>query len=193
MGEWLVLLVVVLTVPVLLMGGAVALAASSLRRANRLMPGRAAGSIPVTWLWSPGTAAALHRRLRYVCQLSAPLAGPPAGGRRLRRRRGGGLDGISRLAGEVLAEAVALDRELVATNYLPRGLPRAQALAEMEAQVRSLESSARRVQQLSARRTQLARPGGPADLTLDQRIAAMEDALNELGPEPGSLTRPPLQ
>ena len=193
MGEWLVLLVVVLTVPVLLMGGAAAFAASSLRRANRLMPGRAAGSVPVTWLWSPGTAAALHRRLRYVCQLSAPMASQAAGGRRLRRRRAAGLDGISRLAEEVLAEAVALDRELVATNYLPRGLPRAQALAEVEARVRNLESSARRVHQLSARRTQLARPGGLADLTLDQRIAAMEGALDELDAEPGSLTRPPRQ
>ncbi len=193
MGEWLVLLVVVLTVPVLLMGGAVAFAASSLRRANRLMPGRAAGSIPVTWLWSPGVAAALHRRLRFVCQLSAPLARPPAGGARFRRRRVGGLDGISRLAEEVLTEAVALDRELVATNYLPRGLPRAQALAELEARVRNLESSARRVQHLSLRRTQLARPGGPAELTLDQRIAAMEGALDELGTEPGSLTRSPRQ
>lgn len=185
MGDWLVLLIVVLVAPVALLGGAAAVAATSLRRANRLLPGRGAGGAPLRWLWSPGAAAVLHRRLRYVCQLVSPLSMSARTGPRWRRHRQPPEDGISRLAGDVLHEAMALDRELVAANFMARGLPRAHALADLEAQVRELELSARRVRQLSARRAGLARPGGPSELSLDQRIAAMEEALAELAGGPG--------
>ena len=47
----------------------------SLRRANRLVPGREAPNAPVSWLWSPAPAAVLHRRLRASCKLAERGAG----------------------------------------------------------------------------------------------------------------------
>jgi hypothetical protein len=91
-------------------------------------------------------------------------------------------DGIARLAREVLEEAVILDRQVVSASYVVRGLPRAQALAALDYQVRAVEDAARRVHQLAARRAQLSRLPGVDTLSLDQRISAMEEALSELTP-----------
>ncbi len=186
MTDWLVLLVVVLVVPVALMGTAAAVAAGSLRRANRVLPGRFAANPPLWWLWSPGAAAVVHRRLRYICQLTQPVASPGASRPHLRRRRPVAHDAISELADEVISRAVALDRELLAAHALTRGLPRARALSDLDSRARALESSAHRVQQLAARRSGSPYGGGVSELTLDQRISAMEDAFSELGAVPNS-------
>jgi hypothetical protein len=182
----LVLVLVLLVTPVALLTGTAFLTTSTLRRANRLVPGRSAASAPLWWLWSPGTGAMLHRRLRSACELAASVATSRASTRRrLFRKVDPPRDGIADLAREVLEEAVLLDHHVVSASRTARGLPRAQALAALEYQVRAVEDAARRVHQLATRRAQLARPAGPAALSLDQRISAMEAALGELAaPEP---------
>jgi hypothetical protein len=87
----------------------------------------------------------------------------------------------------VLEEAVILDRQVVSASYVVRGLLRAQALAELDYQVRAVEDAARRVHQLAARRAQLSRLPGVDTLSLDQRISAMEAALSELAPPPSAV------
>lgn len=191
--EWfLVLLFVVLLAPVTLFFGAAFVAASSMRRANRLLPGRPQVSPPLRWLWSPSSPAMLHRRLRNACQLVASLAMPPPSRKRWRRPRHEPGDGIAELATEVLQEALVLDGQVVTASRFAHGLPRTQAMTALDYQVRAVEDAARRVHQLAARRAQLARLQEGV-LSLDQRIAAMEAALAELAP-PASvpLGRPPF-
>jgi hypothetical protein len=188
--EWfLLVLLVVLLVPVAVLTSAALVTAESLRRANRLMPGRTtATSPPLRWLWSPGAAAGLHRRLKSACHLVAGLARPlEPGGRWRRRRPAPPVDGIAQLARDVLEEAVILDRQVVSASYVARGVPRAQTMASLEYQVRAVEDAARRVHQLATRRALLARPPVPDALSLDQRIAAMEEALGELTPRPPAI------
>jgi len=184
--DWLLLMLfLVLLVPVaFLMAFAAwgALGVSSLRRANRVVPSRSAISAPLRWLWSPSPAAMLHRRLRSACALAGSVEGSLPRDRWPRRRREPVNDGIASLAQEVLQEAVALDRQLLSTSLLPRGVTRDQALTALDYQVRGLEEAARRVHQLATRRAQLARPTGPATLNLNERITAMEAALSELTP-----------
>jgi hypothetical protein len=102
------------------------------------------------------------------------------------------VDGIAELAREVLEEAVLLDRQLVAASYVARGFPRAQAMAALDYQVRSVEDAARRVHQLATRRAQLSRLPNPHALSLDQRISLMEEALGELTPRPPAVGPGPL-
>jgi len=182
--EWfLFLLVVVLLTPVVLFASAAFVATSSMRRANRLIPGRSPVTPPLRWVWSPSTAALLHRRLRNACQLVATQAAPALPSRkRFRRHRAMPVDSLAQLARDVLEEALVLDNQVVTASHLAHGLPRAQALAALEYQVRGVEDAARRVHQLATRRAQLARLTGPGALNLDQRIAAMEQALGELAP-----------
>ena len=185
-AEWFVMAISLLALPVVFLMAAAFVATSSLRRANRVLPGgRSSVSPPLWWLWSPGSAATLHRRLRAACDLAGSVVGPQARPHRWPRRSAAPpTDGIADLARDVLQEAVLLDREVVAASHIARGLPRSQALGSLDYQVRGVEDAARRVHQLAARRAQLARPNGPGALNLDQRIAAMEAALNELGPPP---------
>ena len=184
--DWLLLMLfLVLFVPVaflMALAGWGALGVSSLRRANRVVPSRSAISAPLRWLWSPSPAAMLHRRLRSACALAGSVEGSLPRDRWPRRGREPVNDGIVSLAQEVLKEAVALDRQLVSTSLLPRGVTRDQSLTAVDYQVRALEEAARRVHQLATRRAQLARPAGPATLNLDERISAMEAALGELTP-----------
>ena len=182
----LLALVAVLVVPVAILTSATYAATSSLRRANRVVPSsRTVASAPLWWLWSPGPLAMLHRRLRSACELASSVAGSLAPARSWpRRQRQAPVDGIAELAREVLQEAVLLDREVVAASRLGRGMTRTQALGALDYQVRGVEDAARRVHQLATRRAQLARQDGPVALSLDQRISAMEEALNELTPPP---------
>jgi hypothetical protein len=166
----------------------------SLRRANRLVPGQAGPRPPVSWLWSPGPAASLHRRLRAACQLASSVPGAwrpgevPSRRRRalraFRRRPVPARDGIAELAREVLDDALQLDGRIVSASWVARGLPRARALAELEHQVVAIEDAARRVHQLAERRARLAQYSEASSLSLDERIAAMEAALTELAPRP---------
>lgn len=186
--DWLLLtLFVILFLPVaflLALASWGALGVSSLRRANRVVPTRSATTAPLRWLWSPSPAALLHRRLRSACALAGSVEGTLPRRRWSKRRNEPVSDAITSLAQEVLQEAVALDRQLLSTSLLPRGIPRAQALSALEYQVGGIEDAARRVHQLATRRAQLARPAGPAPLSLDERIGAMEAALGELTPRP---------
>lgn len=174
----------VLIGPVAILSAAAYMTTASLHRANRLLPGRTAASPPLRWLWSPGSGAMLHRRLRSACQLVGPLADQVPPPRRWRRRSMSPADGLAELAREVVREAVVLDRQVVAASYMARGMPRAQALGALDYQVRAVEDAARRVHQLANRRAQLAQVPAPGALSLDQRISVMEEALGELTPRP---------
>ena len=189
-ADWLVPLFVFLLLPFVVLSGATFYATSALRRANRLFPGRTTGSTrpPLRWLWSPGSAAMLHRRLKAACQLAGPVAGlttarpaTPWSAWWRRSSKRVQYDGIAELAREVLNEAAQLDRQVVAASYLARGLPRSRALAGLDDQVRALEDAARRVHELAVRRGSIVQSGGTGLLSLDQRIAAMEAAMIELG------------
>jgi hypothetical protein len=189
-ADWLVPLFVFLLLPVVVLSGATFYATSALRRANRLFPGRTAGPTrpPLRWLWSPGPAAMLHRRLKAACQLAGPVAeltptrpATPWSAWWRRSSTRVRYDAVAELAREVLDEAAQLDRQVVAAGYLPRGLLRARALGGLDDQVRTLEDAARRVHELAVRRGSLVQSGGTGPLSLDQRIAAMEAALTELG------------
>ena len=200
MVEVLEALVAFVVVVVAFLAGAAALTSYSLRyslrRANRLVPGREAAAAPLHWLWSPGGAAMLHRRLRAACKLASAVPGawlPSVDERaRLSRRRTRASrrrstprrDGIAQLAREVLEQAVALDGDIVTASWLARGMPRARALAELDNRVGAVEDAARRVHQLSDQRARLAQSTDMGPLSLEERIAAMEAALRELTPRP---------
>ena len=181
--EWFFLAVVfVFLGSVTFVTGAALIATTSMRRANRLLPGGRAGrTAPLRWLWSPGTGAVLHRRLRNACQLVTPIAVPSPPAQKLwRRSKPAPVDGITALAQEVLREALSLDDQVVAASRLGPGSHRSQAMAALHYQVSSVEDAARRVHQLAARRAQLARLPSEGTLSLEQRIAALEDAFGEL-------------
>jgi hypothetical protein len=185
----LLTLTLVFFLPVVLVTSAGTWARFSLRRANRVAPGRSTTTAPIPWLWSPGTAASLHRRLRSVCQLAGAVesARPqPARRRWSKRNLPAPADAIADLAHEVVEEAVQLDRELVTTSWLARGLPKAQALAALGYRVKAVEDAARRVHQLETRRARVSNPPGPAGLSLDERISAMEAAFGELSARPAA-------
>lgn len=189
MAEWLGILLAVLVLPVAFLLGAAFVATSSLRRANQVLPGRAAAPAPLWWLWSPGPGAMLHRRLRSACALASSVGGPIRRANARPRpwgRKGPPVsDGIADLAREVMEEAVVLDRQVLLASHMAHGVTRAHALGALDYQVRALEDAARRVHQLATRRAMLSRPSGPEQLSLDQRIAAMEAAISELTPPPG--------
>lgn len=168
-----------LLAPVVFVAGTATALAVSLRRSNRVAPVSPVGGAPLSWLWSPGAAAVLHRRLRSACQLASSVAGPP-GRKRLRRRKGGAVDSIAELAREVVGEAVRLDHLLVAANAGHRGMARAHALAALDYEVRAVEDAARRVHSLASRRAVIADGWGPSALSLNERIATLEAAFAEL-------------
>jgi hypothetical protein len=178
-GDALVALTVFLVAPVVLVACAAFVVTHSLRRANRVGP-RRAGPIPLAWLWSPGYAAMLHRRLRYACQVATEVETSVPSSRLHRRQAGAAVDSIAELAHEVVSEAVRLDRQLVPTNRMARGMSRTQALAALEQEVRVVEDAAARVDRLARRRAQLSGVRGAGTLSLTERISAMEAALGEL-------------
>jgi hypothetical protein len=186
--DWLLLMLfLILFIPVAFLTAIAswgALGVSSLHRANKVLPSRSAVRAPLRWLWSPSPAAMMHRRLRAACTVAGSVKGSLSRGRWPRRREQPAYDGIANLAQEVLQEAVELDRQLLTTSLLSRGVPRDQALNALDYQVRGIEDAARRVHQLATRQAQLARPASPASLNLDERISAMEAALGELTPRP---------
>lgn len=178
-GDALLALTVFLVAPIVLVAGAAFVVTRSLRRANRVGP-RRAGPVPLAWLWSPGYAAMLHRRLRYACQVAAEVGASLPSSRLHRRQTGAAGDGIAELAREVVGEAIRLDRQLVAANRMASGMSRTSALAALEQQVRVVEDAAARVNRLARRRAQLSGVSGVSSLSLTERISAMEAALGEL-------------
>ena len=196
MSDLFLTLTLLIFLPVVILTSAGTWARFSLRRANRVGTGRSATSAPIPWLWSPGIAASMHRRLRSACQLAGAVVNshpePP-------RRRWGKkgppppTDTVADLAREVVQEAVALDRELVTTSWLARGVVKAQALAALGYRVSAVEDAARRVHQLDARRSRVANVPGPAGLTLNERISVMEAAFGELAPRPPAGLASPIR
>jgi hypothetical protein len=138
---------------------------------------------PIPWLWSPGMAATLHRRLRSACHLARAVEDcrpQPPRRRWSQRNIPPPGDPIVDLAREVVQEAVQLDRELISTSWLARGTARAQAFGALAYRVHSVEDAARRVHQLEARRLRISSPPGPVGLSLGERISVMEAAFGEL-------------
>jgi hypothetical protein len=169
--------------PVLLLTSVGTWARFSLRRANRVVPGRSAATAPIPWLWSPGMAATLHRRLRSACRLASAVEDSrprPPRRRWSQRKLPAKGDAIADLAREVVQEAVQLDREVVTASWLARGIPKAQALAALAYRVSAVEDAARRVHQLETNRVSISGPSGPAGLSLAERISVMEAAFGEL-------------
>jgi plasmid stabilization system protein ParE len=200
--EVLEALTALLVVVIGLVAGAAALTSYSLRysvrRANRLVPGRAAPTAPLSWLWSPSPAAALHRRLRSACKLASSVPGAwhprelsthrsRRAIRPSRRHPAPARDGIAELAREVLEDALQLDGQIVSASWLARGVPRGRALAQLEREVAAIEDAARRVHHLADRQARLARSTEVSSLSLQDRIAAMEAAISELTPRPPRL------
>lgn len=185
MEDAIVTLLAFLLAPVVLVSLVAVTFVARLRRTNRVGPGASAGQAPFSWLWSPGVAASLHRRLRSASQLASTVAGPPPA--RWAWRRGSmALPAISvhQLARDVMAEAVRVDREVVAARFGPPGMPRAYALGALEVQVCSVEDAARRVHSLAHQSVAVSGPGGPAALSLQERIASLEAAMGELRARP---------
>ena len=165
------------------------------RRANRVGPGRSASTAPIPWLWSPGVAAMLHRRLRSACQLAGSVVSShpePPRRRWPKKDTPPPTDTIVDLAREVVQEAVQLDHELVTTSWLARGIEKAQALAALGYRVSAIEDAARRVHQLDKSRARVANPPGPVGLTLGDRISVMEAAFGELSPRPQAGIAAPI-
>jgi hypothetical protein len=184
MGDALLTLLIFLVAPVALLSCAAFFITYRLRRANKVSSIRG-GPVPLPWLWSPGVAAGLHRRLHSACDVAASVAtSAPSPSRRWRRQGPQPVDGIADLAREVVKEAVSLDQRLVVASRLAKGVPRARALGALEHEVAALEDAAARVHHLAARRAELSRPAGPAQLSLTERISAMEAAFGELTSQP---------
>jgi hypothetical protein len=170
--------------PAVLLTSAGTWARFSLRRANRVGPGRSAATAPIPWLWSPGVAASLHRRLRSACRLARSVEDSrpqPPRRRWSQRKLPPQGDPVVDLAREVVQEAMQLDRELVSTSWLARGAPKVQAMAGLAYRVSALEDAARRIHQLETNRARISSPPGPAGLSLNERISVMEAAFGELG------------
>jgi len=180
--EWFFLAVLLVFFgSVIFFGGAAAFATSSMRRANRLLPGQPGGTAPLRWLWSPGSGALLHRRLRNACQLVAATGLPARPARKLlRRAKPAPVDGVTALAQEVLREALVLDDQVVAASRLAPGAARSQAMALLNSEVERVEDAARRVHRLALKRAQFSRLPSQAALSLQQRISVMEEAFGEL-------------
>jgi hypothetical protein len=188
-GDLLLTATVVFFLPAVLLTSAGTWARLSLRRANRVGPGRSAAAAPIPWLWSPGVAATLHRRLRAACRLARSVEDSrpqPPRRRWSQRKLPPQGDAIVDLAREVAQEAMQLDRELVSTSWLARGAPKAQAMAGIAYRVNAVEDAARRVHQLETSRARMSGPPGPAGLSLNERIAVMEAAFGELGARPAA-------
>ena len=186
-SDLLLTMTLVFFLPFVLLTSGATWARFSLRRANRVGPGRSTATAPIPWLWSPGVAASLHRRLRTACHLAGTvISSRPEPPRRRwpKKNTPAPVDSIVELAREVVQEAVELDRELVTTSWLARGLPKAQALAALGYRVSAVEDAARRVHQLDASRSRISNTPGAVGLTLGERISVMEAAFGELSPRP---------
>jgi hypothetical protein len=144
------------------------LAVRSVRRRNRVSP-RVPTSAPAGWLWSPGTGAQLHRRLRRcVVSARAAVGALP--------RRAAGSPVLGGLVEQLESEACAVDRHLVAAGRCPPA-PRRRLLHEAHAEVVRIEGLTERILRM-ARTWPLA--GAPAPVPLRERLDALEGAVGEV-------------
>jgi hypothetical protein len=137
-----------------------------LHRRNRVAPSIRTNA-PLAWLWSPGRAARLHRRLRAaVVHTRLGPDDPSATGPMVQA---------------LVAEAVQIDGHLVAVGRL-RFADRQRYLRPLAADVARVEQVAARVARLrleGARPLQLADHRRPLD-ELDAHCARVEEARREL-------------
>lgn len=142
-----------------------------IHRGNRVVRDRAS-SAPLSWRWRLSRPARLHRRLRRTCQLVSGLVP-----RRGWRRRQSPASAASRVASELVAEAVQLDERVVAAARLPAPW-RVPALRELEADVCRLEHSAARLSNLTFSWVASGRP--PAGLDAHDQLDALQLAYEEV-------------
>ena len=129
------------------------------------------------WAFLPSRAARLHRRLQVVAGVCIDALGgthkEPR--RRLRRQRAStpeadALSGAQRQVRNVIDEAIALDKQLVAASKAT-GAERRQRLKALAGEIDRLEGTARRLLSALRHATASAGPVAP-DSVLDQRPEA---------------------
>lgn len=127
---------------------------------------------PLHWLASPGSWAALHRRLRDAVAVMR-AAVPAAKGRK--RQAAIYASPLARLADEIEQHAAALDHDLtVAVRY--RGPARTALRQRLTAQVLELEALAQRV----AAAATAATPARPGTTPTPEALARIGDELDAL-------------
>jgi hypothetical protein len=136
-----------------------------LRRHNRLHPRIATGA-PLIWLVHPGAPARLHRRLR-AAAATASFRLPGQGRRKVP------ASSVDDLVQSLIAEAAALDEQLVLAGRAPRAV-RHRIVRVSTPQVEKIELLAGR---LAVIVSATARPGG---LPAANAIQAIEDRLDAL-------------
>lgn len=136
-----------------------------LRRRNRLHPNISTG-VPLSWLVHPGEPARLHRRLR-AAVATASFRAPGRGRRRLP------ASSVDDLVEALLAEAAAIDEQLVLAGRAPRAVRR-RIVAVARPQVAKVEALAGRLAVIVSSN---ARPGG---MPTANAIQAIEDRLDLL-------------
>lgn len=166
--------ITVLSGLVLLAFATAAVAAHVLGRANRLVPGTATPA-PLGWLWSPRTAARLHRRLKR--SLSAARTCAELHGRDL---------GLVDLVSDLERHAVALDRELVVADRLPHP-NRSRALRELRAEVRQVDALAERIIR-NGRAWSGTEPSAREVTGVAERLDALESAVADLSRLEGQVS-----
>lgn len=170
-----------------------ALTVRSIRRANRIVPGRRSAA-PIGWLWSLRAPARMHRRLKRAVRMAAAAAVPvePLGEHPRSRRRSQPASALGAVADDVARRAVAVDDWLVTTAWmrpLPPGLVREVHEVEEAAWRLARTAAAWRAQLHQAIVADVA-PG----LDLRSRLDAFEAAMAELAPAQPVLMQPgPLQ
>ncbi|MDZ7734001.1 MAG: hypothetical protein U5R31_13855 [Acidimicrobiia bacterium] len=168
--EFLLVLSVVMLVVTAAALGSVAWGLWWLRRQNRV-GGRGGPEAPLSWLWSPGTAARLHRRLRAAVATAAAVPRDP---RAPDTSRGA-------LAGEVEHQARELDAWLLWAARAPVQVRRAHHRA-VAAHVGTVESLAVRLSRLepSPTSTRAIDETGTRLTELADEVARLEAATDEI-------------
>jgi hypothetical protein len=179
MGEFLTALAATALVVVITASVGCWLLARRFVRANRVVPDRRSPA-PLTWLWSWGAPARLHRRLRRAVQVvtyvMAPFRLPPRG-----QRRPAPPAQLVGIANELIMRASDLDDRLVVASGLA-GPWRGRLLQEIGAGVNDVEASVSHLERVAiAWRAELdgaAMREPPLDLR--SRLGALEAALAEV-------------
>jgi hypothetical protein len=178
MGEFLTAVAVATLVVMITAAIGCWLLARRFVRANRVVPDRRSPA-PLTWLWSWGTPARLHRRLRRAVQVvtyvMAPFRLPPRG-----QRRPAPPADLVGIANELVMRAADLDDRLVVASGLAAGW-RGRLLREIGAGVNEVEASVSHLERVAiAWHAEFGAAGTAEPLDLRSRLGALESALAEI-------------
>jgi hypothetical protein len=182
MGEFLTALAVTALVMMISAMMCCWLVARRVVRANRVVPDRRSPA-PLSWLWSWGTPARLHRRLRRAVQVvayvMAPFRPPPRG-----VRRSVAPAELVGIANELVVRAAQLDDRLAAAAALA-GPWRGRVFDELGAAVREVEASVMHLERVAitwrAEIEAAARMTEPLPaLDVRSRLGALEAAITEV-------------